>query len=149
MKWDVEVTHRPTGEELTLRVEAPTREDAESRVVAGGLVVVNDSYRAGLGFLKPVRVVAWVWFWLFTAKAALLLLLALAGVTRDEPFLSAGASLLAAAPGWAAVRAVTYALHPGARPGRRRGFEVVPLPPRPAGDRSGSGAGACDTPPGG
>ena len=129
MKWDVEVTHPPTGEEMTVRVEAATRAEAESRAEAGGLLV-NDSYRAGLGFLKAVRVVAWVWVGLCAAKAALPLLVAMLGVPSDEWCTSAGFALLAASPGWLAAWAATRALRPGVRPDRHRGFDVVPRPPR-------------------
>ncbi len=78
MKWAVEVTHVGTGEEMTLGVEAGTREQAAARARDGGFLV-RDCYPAGRGFYKGARAVAWVWFGFFSFSAASALLCGFGG----------------------------------------------------------------------
>ena len=132
MKWTVEVTHAATGEELVVGVEAGTREHAEAAARDAGLLV-RDCYRAGRGFYKGARVLAWVWFGFFALQAVTALACGLAGGLATpgdsgikEGLAIAGGTSAAAVLGLLVVRAMTNALRRGPRLDPRRGFDVVP-----------------------
>ena len=135
MKWTVEVTHPPTGEEMLLGVEAASPEEAAGRARERGFHV-RDCYRAGRGFYKGARAVAWVWFGFFAFLAVTVLLCGFSGwlATPGNSGVKEGAGTasftgLLAALGFFIARAMAAALRRGDAPDPRRGFEVVPTPP--------------------
>ena len=132
MKWTVEVTHAGTGEELVVGVEAGTREQATARATAGGFLV-RDCYRAGRGFYKGARVVAWVWFGFFALIASTALVCGFGGCLATpgnsgvgEGLAFAGITCAVAVLGLIVALALTSALRRDVRPDPRHGFEVVP-----------------------
>jgi hypothetical protein len=139
VKWTVAVTHPPTGEEMLLGVEAASRDDAAALARDRGFHV-RDCYRAGRGFYKGARAVAWVWFGLFAFIAITALLCGFGGLLPTpgdsgvkEGLGFAGFTGLLAALGFFIARAMAAALRRGDAPDPRRGFEVV----RTAGSKPG------------
>ena len=134
--WTLEVTHAGTGEEIIVRINAETHEDAEARARDGGLLV-RDCYVAGGERFKAVRAAAWVWFCLFALLAAVAALQAADLLWRGvrDGFGALGAAgfrvgmvvlvfVGLAAPGLAVVRAMTVALRGPSRVDPRHGFEM-------------------------
>ena len=132
MKWNVEVTHAATGEEMLVGVEAATRQQAEACAREGGFVV-RDCYRAGRGIYKATRNAARVWAAGFCLLAVVLLLCGLSGwmaTPGDSGTRGAlsGAAVLAAVGGLGILvaRAMTDALRRDSSAADPPGFDVVP-----------------------
>jgi hypothetical protein len=134
MPWTLPTTHALTGEDLLVQVNTDTRAQAEALAAARGLIV-HDCYPSGRGYLKPVRVVAWIWFAFFSALTLPLYLLAASGLMIDAStprglarYVPALIMLVLAAPGYMLAKLSTAALR-GPPPDPRRGFDVIPAPP--------------------
>jgi hypothetical protein len=131
MKWTVEVTHPLSGEEMLVRVEAATRDQAAACARDGGWLV-RDCYRAGRGAYKVIRTLAWVWVGWFALVGVVLLLCGLGGWLSTPGSSGIGEALVgllcttvAALLGVLVAHGMTNALRGEARPDRRRGFDVL------------------------
>ena len=145
MKWTLEVTHPPTGEEMLVRVDAATHAQAVAAARDRGLFV-RDCYRAGRGFYKGARTLAWVWFGVFTFLTVVAVLCGFGGAFQTAGNSGVGGAFgtvavlgMLAALGLLVARAMTDALRRGAPSDPRRGFDVVPTSDTPSTPNSRSG----------
>ena len=95
-------------------------------------LLVRDCYRAGRGFYKGARVVAWVWFGLFAFIASTALLCGFSGWLATpgnsgigEGLALAGVTSAVAGLGLIVALTMTSALRRDVRLDPRRGFEVA------------------------
>ena len=127
MNWTVEATHPATGEELVLRVEAGTREQAAARARDGGLLV-RDCYPEGRRFYKVLRTLAWVWSGSFGLMAVATLVIGIAISGTREAFVGFACAGILAVLGLLLAWAMKDALRRDPRPDPRHGFDVVAAP---------------------
>ena len=135
MNWTVEVIHPTTGEEMTIGIDADTAEQAAARARR---FLLRDCYhnRAGRGFFKAVRVLAWAWVCCFAVGAVILLTCGLGGWLATpgssglrDTFGGLACLTVAALLGRLVASATTDSLRRKPNPDPRRGFDVLPRGP--------------------